>query len=115
MLDSDTGLHILMIAVCLYRLVMMSINLSKKFTLHLQMVTVSAGIIVTQLLHNHMPMLYCMQPLNFIWAFNDKKYDEVLSIANSVFIIPSSASRRQGKTSTCDSRLDCENNRNTAQ
>ena len=52
------------IAVCIYRLVMMSIDLSKKFTLHMQKVTGSVDVIVTQLLCYHMPLLYCMQPFN---------------------------------------------------
>ena len=53
-----------MIAVCTYRLVMMSIDLSKKFTLHLQTVTGEADLKVTQLLRCHMPLLYCMQLFN---------------------------------------------------
>ena len=36
------------IAVCMYRLAMMSIDLSKKFTPHAQMVTGSVDVIVTQ-------------------------------------------------------------------
>ena len=51
------------VAVCIYRLVMMRIDLSKKFTLHVQMVTGSTDVIVTQLLCYHMRLLYCMQPL----------------------------------------------------
>ena len=54
----------IIIAVCIYRLVMMSIDLSKTFTLHVQMVTGSTDVIVTQLLRYHMPLLYCMQPFN---------------------------------------------------
>ena len=45
-------------AVCIYRLVMMNINLSKKFTPHMQMVTGSVDVTVTQLLCYHMPLLY---------------------------------------------------------
>ena len=52
------------IVVCIYRLVMMSIDLSKKFTPHVQTVTGSVDVIVTKLLHYHMPLLYCMQPFN---------------------------------------------------
>ena len=55
-----------LIAVCIYRLVMMSIDLSKKFTPHMQTVTGSTDVIVTQLLRYHMPLLYCMQPFNFL-------------------------------------------------
>ena len=43
---------------------MTSINLSKKFTPHMQTVTGNVDVIVTQLLRYHMPLLYCMQPLN---------------------------------------------------
>ena len=46
--------------MCLYRLVMMSIDLSKKLTPHVQMVTGSVDIKVAQLLHYHMLLLYCM-------------------------------------------------------
>ena len=46
------------IAACIYRLVMVSIDLSKKFTPHVQTVTGSVDAIVTQLLHYHMPLLY---------------------------------------------------------
>ena len=53
------------IPVSIYRLVMMSIDLSKKFTPHMQMVTGSVDVIVTQLLRYHMPLLYCMQPFNY--------------------------------------------------
>ena len=52
------------VAVFIYRLVMISIDLSKKFTSHVQMVTGSVDLIVTQLLCYHMPLLYCMQPFN---------------------------------------------------
>ena len=52
------------IAVCIYCFVMMSIDLSKKFTSHVQMVTGSADVTVTQLLRYHMLLLYCMQPFN---------------------------------------------------
>ena len=52
------------VTVTIYRLVMISIHLSKKFTLHMQMVTGSTDVIVTQLLCYLMPLLYCMQPFN---------------------------------------------------
>ena len=45
----------------------MSIHLSKKFTLHMQTVTGSMDIVVTQLLRYHMSLLYCMQPFNFLF------------------------------------------------
>ena len=45
---------------------MISIDLFKKFDPHVQMVTGSADVIVTQLLRYHMPLLYCMQPFNFV-------------------------------------------------
>ena len=54
------------IAVCIYHLVIMSIDLSKKFTSHVQTVTGSMDVIVTQLLRYHMLLLYCMQPSNLI-------------------------------------------------
>ena len=44
----------------------MSINLSKKFTPHVHVVTGSVDVIVTQLLRYHMLLLYCMQPFNDI-------------------------------------------------
>ena len=49
----------------MYIPVMMSSDLSKKFNPHVQTVTRSADFIVTQLLHYHMLLLYCMQPFNF--------------------------------------------------
>ena len=48
----------------IYRLVMMSIDLSKKFTSHVQMVIGSADVIVPHLLRYHMLLLYCTQPFN---------------------------------------------------
>ena len=49
---------------CIYCLVMISINLSKKLTPHVQSVTGSADVIVTQLLHYHMLLLYLIM---YIW------------------------------------------------
>ena len=46
------------IAVCIYRLVMMSIDLSKTFASHVQTITGSADVIVPQLLRYHMSLLY---------------------------------------------------------
>ena len=65
------------IAVCTYRLVMMSINLSKKFTLHVQTVTGSADVIVTQLLCYHMLLLYFMQPLIYFEIMKINRLHEI--------------------------------------
>ena len=41
----------------------------KKFNPHVQTVTGSGDVIVTQLLRYHMPLLYCMQPFNFMIVY----------------------------------------------
>ena len=41
---------------------------------HMQMVTGSTDVIVTQLLHYHMPLLYCMQPFNCLTCLRHTIY-----------------------------------------
>ena len=76
------------IAVCIYRSVMMSIDLSKTFTPHMQMVTGSVDLIVTQLLRYHMLLLYCKQPFNLnrsCHANETTKYKIILLFTKAKF------------------------------